>query len=1228
MDAPPLPAPKPMTESRRHREVCVRYGAVLKDVLSLPHTGAPDSFALPRHHVPRRSIDSSLAAFAQLACLHSTTSRAMISLIDDTRQHILAEATPDLMLRSNNPGESNKGIWLGTASIPRKWVPCESVLKNWTNESTSCEGVVVFHDLSETDYAQRPFVTSFPFHRFYAGVPLTTSKGVVIGTLCITDENPRRGLEKHQILYLQDLAATIVEYLDLYMIREQFSRNEKLMRALMSFAEGGSTMRPFANESQRQLSLTGAELPEQQEKKVPALAKRRSSSPLQADKQRKPSRQDSMRNLQETILPANSRSMFSRAASVIQKSSELDGVLILDASVVGIGVNHDNFVPPEDVSDVFSSAENSSSSLEDNGENNSSPIQRPRLSSSQKTCQVLGFATVNQSDFEGDSPPPTLTAFPEKDLSLMFRTYPEGKIIDISMEGEPISSTDDSENSSILGKANEMLQEPAAKRKTTTDVKLRLALEIRKILPEALSVAFAPLWDYERSRWFAGCIFWSNRADRKLSEKVDLAYFKIFGHSIMVDLSRLDALAASSAKSSFVASISHELRSPLHGILGNLRFLEDTALDSFQISMINSLGSCGQTLLDTIDHVLDYAATTKTKSSSKKLKGPEAIPLSSKASKKRRRTNVSRSPAINLQKITEETLETVISGQSYVLLQAQDWDNLPSTGASSRKCDRYIVLDVAEEDNWNYHVDSGGWRRVVMNLIGNALKYTESGYIHVSLRSSLSADSLDGRIVYLSVKDTGLGMTEQFLANKAFQPFQQENSHSPGTGLGLSIVRQIVDSLGGRINITSAPGQGTEVRIRFALPQPEASLSQSTRFIAIVSRLQGQRICILNQSKDIKQDDENKSKSQEGMDRLTTALEYTLSTHLKMTVLQTNQWGACDTNLVICPEPNFTYLASIRRQRTIESRAPFTVFVAMDALEAATLRTDVRVQSKESVVEIMTQPCGPHKLAHVLELCLNRFASPEENIWSPVSATPSHPLPIRRSSNASLPNASMSNTVVSRDETTSTASAFRDQLSLTNHTANLSTDDAESSKQPTNHSRSSKMRPHFGPRHATTSSMDIKATSIMSPTAGTPVSGVSTSSDPPKHPFRVLIVDDNPINRRLLVTFLKKKRIIYAEAENGAEAVQKYREESPMQFNVVLMDMSMPVLDGMSATREIRDHEQQNNMPNACIIALTGLASASARLQAWSSGVSHYMTKPVNFKKLGLLLEEVAEKEQ
>ena len=117
----------------------------------------------------------------------------------------------------------------------------------------------------------------------------------------------------------------------------------------------------------------------------------------------------------------------------------------------------------------------------------------------------------------------------------------------------------------------------------------------------------------------------------------------------------------------------------------------------------------------------------------------------------------------------------------------------------------------------------------------------------------------------------------------------------------------------------------------------------------------------------------------------------------------------------------------------------------------------------------------------------------------------------------------------------------------------------------------------------------------------------------------VLITDDNPINRRLLVAFMNKRKLRYQEAENGLEALNAY-QEGRVRFDVILMDISMPVMDGMTATRLIRDHESRHKIKPTHIIALTGLVSASARLEAWSSGVDCYLTKPVDFRKLEKIL--------
>lgn len=203
-------------------------------------------------------------------------------------------------------------------------------------------------------------------------------------------------------------------------------------------------------------------------------------------------------------------------------------------------------------------------------------------------------------------------------------------------------------------------------------------------------------------------------------------------------------------------------------------------------------------------------------------------------------------------------------------------------------------------------------------------------------------------------------MSPAFLANKAFQPFTQENPHATGVGLGLSIVRQIIETHGGKIEISSDNTSGTKITIKLSLIKPKVEqllLPQHSDYLSWLPRLKGRKVCILHRiHTDL--DAVAEPHEAEGLAKFTQALTKTLSKHLKMNVVQSSTWEGIDCDLFICSEPSFDYLNSIRERRANikASKAAMTILVALDALEAATLRSDVRVQSKESVVEIMCQP--------------------------------------------------------------------------------------------------------------------------------------------------------------------------------------------------------------------------------------------------------------------------------
>ena len=141
-----------------------------------------------------------------------------------------------------------------------------------------------------------------------------------------------------------------------------------------------------------------------------------------------------------------------------------------------------------------------------------------------------------------------------------------------------------------------------------------------------------------------------------------------------------------------------------------------------------------------------------------------------------------------------------------------------------------IITNMNWRIDWNPSIDPGAWHRLIMNLFGNALKYTETGYIQVSLNSRdspISPDGTSSSMIILSVSDSGRGISKEFLKHHLHKPFAQEDTLAVGSGLGMSIVWHIVDDFGVYIDIGSEPVTGTEVTI--SIPLCSASLSSADK---------------------------------------------------------------------------------------------------------------------------------------------------------------------------------------------------------------------------------------------------------------------------------------------------------------------------------------------------------------------------------------------------------------
>lgn len=173
-----------------------------------------------------------------------------------------------------------------------------------------------------------------------------------------------------------------------------------------------------------------------------------------------------------------------------------------------------------------------------------------------------------------------------------------------------------------------------------------------RLFPGARSIALLPMWDSHRARWFSGALVWTNTPRRVFTSETELTYLSAFGNSIMAEVHRLDVEMSEKAKTNLVSSISHELRSPLHGILGTSEILRDTAMNALQHGLVHTIESCGRTLLDTINHLLDFSkinnfrkeggkkAIHKRKSPSRRHKNTDPSPHSIKPSRRTRHSGM------------------------------------------------------------------------------------------------------------------------------------------------------------------------------------------------------------------------------------------------------------------------------------------------------------------------------------------------------------------------------------------------------------------------------------------------------------------------------------------------------------------------------------------------------------------------------------------------------------
>ena len=1101
---------------------------------------------------------------------------------------------------------------------------------------------------------------------------MLTKRGIAIGSLFILDDKPREPMNPEGLEFMVTMARTIVGHFEIMKEKEDRRRELKMNLCLTAFVDphhAKRQLRPLST------SRDASKEPASRNGKEKNGKRTTSDSQSNVDSSSESTADDGRTVDTHGSEPDFHSQTLQRAASLLCEALDLQGGGV---SFVGLpaSIQDQEFVeestekPTDDCATASQSSDdhwpsNEAASSTYAGASRSSRVHAAGEHTSHAyPVQVMASAHDPTIDSGHHLGPRKLT---HHELSRLIKRYPRGKMFDFGAEG--ISSSSDDLD---VGDALYHIPRTKAARSAQGDGKM-----LSTHFPKMKQVIFLPIWDSGLSRFFALFAYHSSTF-RYLSGTHDLLYCIAFTNCVMTEIDRLASMAADRQKGDFIGSISHELRSPLHGILASCEFLRDTDVTSFQQSLIDTADSCGRTLLDTINMVLDYSKINafernaeKAQRRAKKRAFADA-PLTGKSG--HLQPSLSIVERVDLSVITEEVVEGVARGQEFKGNSAgfdlggegsRRPEQVPSDGNFGRNVEIILEIEPRESSkSWVFVTQPGAFRRIIMNVFGNSLKYSVQGYIRVKLgvkefvANHDGSGELRGSTIRIEIEDSGKGMSQQFLRNKLFLPFSQENSLSSGTGLGLSLVKSLVNMLGGVIEVFSTLGTGTKVVIE--LPMQFGTMTSSavsamtpigtgsSSVSSVGSIVTAKQLCHARRAMFWRRADAIEPLP---VKMLRSAIEKQLVEWFGFEIVHD---FAQRPDIVLVEGSNIADFSRTTPPAGGIDASESTAIVICDASRTKEVRQSLKTWPR---METISHPVGPHKLAKAFCRCFDdkrdhddlttppavpiKIELPLTMVATPLDVrTPRSPgasqvavdVPILHSGPVSANvNSVHSDLVLDLVRgTDGQATAKREEYPFPavrnpdeetpNTVAGSQQTDTGSQQNPSDVAVAS------GEPHP---NADLASNSKAAPSNPIPLSVAAVRRQP-----SVLLVDDNRVNLRLLQTFMTKRKYtsVYS-AEDGFAAVNVYasllNRDPPAPPDIIFLDISMPILDGFAACRQIRDAESQfqdsltpmETPPTTLVIALTGLASARDQSEAFLAGFDLYLVKPVSFREVGRLLD-------